>query len=344
MGWGWSDLYNPIDTFKSLAGSAAGSAGGAVGVGGDRAPGAVYTGGAGAGGHLADIYAAKNGTVAPTISDQTGQPLPWQISDATRQNLLAQQGALAGKFADQSQQGYNAYGAQGQQALNGLQAIANGQNSVSALQLQQAMQSNLAQQRSLAAGASPQNSAMAARTAAIQMGRSNAGLAGQQAVAGLQERNQAQGQYGSLLQGLRGQDLSAALQSRQNAMSGYGAGMTGNPQKSWIETYGPAIAGGIGAAASDRRLKKDIKDGDDEANAAAAKLPAFAFRYKDARFGKGPQLGTMAQDLERAGLKHTVIDTPGGKVVHGAKLATANTAMIAAMGRRLAELERKKAG
>jgi len=275
---------------------------------------------------------------------QTGLGQPLYIDDATRRNLLAQQGGLAGQFADQAQAGYNAYGAQGQQALSGLQAIANGQNSVSALQLQQAMQANLAQQRSLAAGAGPQNAGMAARTAALQMGRANAGLAGQQALAGMQERNQAWQQYGGLLQGLRGQDLNAAIQSRATANNSYGAAPFA-PQGNNDAATLTALAAGIGAyAASDRRLKTDVKDGDAAASKASSKLPAFAFAYKDARFGKGKQLGVMAQDLERAGLGHTVVDTPGGKVVHGTKLATANTAMIAAMGRRLAELERKKAG
>jgi len=34
-----------------------------------------------------------------------------------------------------------------------------------------------------------------------------------------------------------------------------------------------------------------------------------------------------------------VIDTPEGKIVHGAKLAGANTAMLAALGKRVSELE-----
>jgi hypothetical protein len=329
MGFDLGDIWNPVEQFQDAVNGASSTFGGQSGA--------------------ADTYKRTPGGLVPStqgqlLAQQTGLPAPVGVNDGTRQALLAQQGGIAGQFADQNQKSYNAYGQQGQQALGGLQAIANGQNSVSGMQLQQAMQQNLAQQRSLAAGASPQNSAMAARTAAIQGGHINSGLAGQQAVAGLQERNQAWNQYGQLLGTMRGQDLNAALSSRQNAMSGYGAGMTGAPQPSWIQQYGPAIAAGAAAVASDRRLKTDISDGDAAANRATKKLSPFAFAYKDSKYGAGKQLGVMAQDLESAGLGHAVMDTPQGKMVHGAKLATSNTAMIAALGRRLAKVEAEKAG
>lgn len=264
---------------------------------------------------------------------------PGAAAEAQRKQQLYGQAQRAGGFADQAQQSYNQYGQQGQGALSGLQAVANGQNSVSAEQLRQGNQQAMAQQQSMAAGAAPQDQAGAARTAMIQMGRSSSGLAGQQAIAGLQERNQAQGQYGQLLQGLRGQDLNATLGSRQTAVTGYGAADAGAPEKSNIDKYGNAIIGGLASVFSDRRLKKNIRDGDDAANRAIKGMKSYLFGYKDEAHGKGDQVGVMAQDLERAGLGHAVIDTPRGKMVHGAKLATANTGMIAAMGRRLAALE-----
>lgn len=265
-------------------------------------------------------------------SDQADQ------AERQRKQLLYGQSGIASDFADQAQSGYQNYGIQGRQALSGLQAIAQGQNSVSAEQLRQGLQQNLAAQRSLAAGASPRNSAMAARTASIQSGRLGAGLAGQQAVAGLQERNQAQTQYGNLLGSLRGQDLSAALGSRQNAMQGYAAQNAGQPEKSGIEKYAPAALGAL-ALFSDRRLKKDVKRGEGAADKALDGLRAYAFKYKNAAHGDGEQLGVMAQDLEGAGLKHTVIDTPDGKMVHGGKLAASNTAMLAALAKRVGKLE-----
>lgn len=269
---------------------------------------------------------------------------PGAEAERQRKDMLYGQAARAGAFANQGQRSYRDLGAQGNDALAGLRATAMGQNSVSAEQLRQGLAQNLGAQMSMAAGASPQNAAMAARTAAIQSGRLGAGLAGQQAIAGLQERQQAQQNYAALLQALRAQELQAALGSRQNAMQGYGANNAGAPEKSFIEKYGPAGEGALTAIMqkSDRRAKTDIKDGDESANKAVSGLASYLYRYKDERDGKGERLGIMAQDLERAGLGHAVIDTPRGKMVHGAHLATANSAMIGALGRRLAKLEESK--
>ncbi len=72
-------------------------------------------------------------------------------------------------------------------------------------------------------------------------------------------------------------------------------------------------------------------------------LRSFSYRYKDEdKYGKGERTGIMAQDLERAGIKHAVIDTPSGKMVHGAHLATANTAMLAALRRRVERIEKER--
>lgn len=275
-----------------------------------------------------------------TYSDQTGQPKPWQLSDNTKKNLLTQQGSIAGRFADQSQANYQQLGNQGNLSLAALQAQANGQNSVSALQLQQGLQQQQASQMSMAAGAAPQNQAMAARTAAIQNARLGYGLAGQQAVAGLQERAQAQAQYSQLLAGLRAQDAQTAGQARSQAITGYGGGMPPGPEpKSDVEKYGPMAMGAV-AAASDRRLKTEVRDGSDEADKGLKGLRAHFFKYKDEeKHGEGARVGIMAQDLERAGLKHTVINTPGGKMVHGAQLATALAAMMPGLDKRLSKLE-----
>lgn len=326
--------YNPIDAAKWAAGKISGIGSSAMGNdGATRAPGARYAYNPNS---LVTGGARPQG--GPSLSDQTGHADPWQIDEETRKRLLYQQGGIAGQFADQGQQGFANYGAQGTQALAGLQAIANGQNSVSAEQLRQGVQQNQAVQQSIAAGAAPRDAAGAARTAAIQSGLIGSGLAGQQAIAGLQERNQAQGAYAGLLQGLRGQDLNAALGARQTATGAYGSATP--PERSSVEKYGPAAIAAL-SAMSDRRLKKDIREGDDHANRAIKGLRSYVFRYKDERHGKGDQPGVMAQDLERVGLKHAVIETPIGKAVHGAKLATANTGMIAALGRRVAELEGK---
>lgn len=191
------------------------------------------------------VKGAVNGVVkgATSVYDKVTED-PGGDAEKKRKSQLYGLADEAGAFANRSQRGYANYGRQGQSALAGLQATALGQNSISGEQLRQGVQQLQAQQQSIAAGASPQNAAMAARTAAIQSGRLGMGLAGQQALAGLQERQQAQQAYASLLQGLRAQDLQAALASRQNAMSGYSAGNSGAPEKSWLDKYGPTILAG----------------------------------------------------------------------------------------------------
>jgi hypothetical protein len=264
---------------------------------------------------------------------------PGGDAEKARRELLYKQAARAGGFANAQQRAFT--GLQGQQQGNiaGLQSIANGQSSVAQQQLRQAAAANQAQQLSSAAGAAgTPNAAAAARTAAIQAGRIGAGLAGQSTLAGIQERNAAQSSLANALGTYGGQALQGATAARGQALQGYGAGEAGTPEKSWIEKYGPAIIGGA-SVASDRDLKTDVEDATGKTSKMLDGLTAYEYRYKDDRLGKGKQFGIMAQDLERAGLDHAVMDTPGGKVVHGAKLAASNTAMIAGLHKRIKALE-----
>ena len=96
------------------------------------------------------------------------------------------------------------------------------------------------------------------------------------------------------------------------------------------------------AAVSDRRLKTGVRDGDRDAMKALSKMKAKSFEYKDARHGQGRRTGIMAQDLEKAGLGHAVIDTPQGKAIHGGHLATSLAAMMPGLAKRISALEDKK--
>lgn len=251
-----------------------------------------------------------------------------------------QQSAAAGGFAGQGERGYAQMTGESQAARDYLRGVARGDNSLSQEQLRQGLQQNMASQRSMAASASPQNSSMAARTAAMQMGRQGSAMSGQASIAGIQERDAANRALMQAILQQRQQDAQVALGARQNAIQGYTQSPT---EKNWMERNGGALAaGGAAMMASDRRLKKDVEDADSEVSRAVKGLRAYTYKYKDEKFGKGKQVGIMAQDLEKAGLKHAVIDTPDGKMVHGAKLAGANTAMIAALGRRIEKLEGKK--
>lgn len=265
---------------------------------------------------------------------------PGADAERQRKQLLYEQAMKSGGFADTAQQGYGQLGGEAAAQRDYLRRLASGQDSVSAEQLRQGLQQNVNSQVSMAAGAPVRDQAVAARTAMINAGRLGSQAAGAQSLAGLQERQMAQQGLSSMILQQRGQDLNATLGARQGAIQGYGAGNAGTPEKSWLEKYGPAIQSGASAiAASDRRLKKEVKDGDEHANKTIAGLRSYVFKYKDERHGKGEQFGGMAQEFERAGLKHAVIDTPAGKMVHGAKAATSAIGLVAALGRRVAKLE-----
>jgi cytochrome c556 len=138
-------------------------------------------------------------------------------------------GGLAGYFGggnDEVQARRDALGKQLTAEAEYLRRIARGQESVSAEQLRQGLQQNIAAQQSMAQGASPQNSAMAQIQASRNAMSLGAGLAGQQALAGIQERQAAQAALMQALLGQRQQEMQAT------------------PAPTWLEQWGPAIQGG----------------------------------------------------------------------------------------------------
>lgn len=264
---------------------------------------------------------------------------PGADAERKRKELLYEQAAKSSGFADQGQADYGQLGGEASAQRDYLRRLASGQDSVSAEQLRQGLAQNQAAQQSMAAGASMRDAPGAGRTAAIQQARLGAGMAGQQSLAGLQERQSAQQALSNMILQQRQQEMNAALQGRQNANAGYGAYTTPmTPEKSWTEKYGSAIMGAL-SAMSDRRVKKNIRRGDREANETIRGLRSYVFEYKDARHGKGKQSGVMTDDLKRAGLGHAVIETPEGDAVHGAKAATSALGLVAALGRRVERLE-----
>lgn len=117
--------------------------------------------------------------------------------------------------------------------LNGetdyLRRIARGQESVSAMQLRDALARTNAQQASMAAAAAPRDSTMAALMASRNAMQASSGLAGQQAIAGIQERQAAQSQL-----------VDALLRQRQQDIGGGGP-----TTPTWLERWGPAIQSGL---------------------------------------------------------------------------------------------------
>lgn len=166
-------------------------------------------------------------------------------SSKQKRDNLNNQGGMSSVFADQGQQGFGQLGAESAAARQHLADQASGKVSLSGEQLRQALQQNVNAQRSMAAGASPGSAPMAARAAANNAASLGYGMAGQAATAGIQEREAAARALNDALAQQRQMELNAALGSRQNAISAYG-GTT--PEKSWLEKYGPAVTGAIGAA------------------------------------------------------------------------------------------------
>ncbi len=135
---------------------------------------------------------------------------------------LSDQSRASGFFANRAQKGFDQLGGEASAERDYLRRLASGKDSVSAEQLRQGLQQNVAGQMSMAATARPGSAPMAARSAMMNAGRAASAMSGQQAVAGLQERQMAHQGLSNMLMQQRQQELQAALQGRQNAMQGMG--------------------------------------------------------------------------------------------------------------------------
>lgn len=176
-------------------------------------------------------------TIWDSTKDVAKKGYGWLTSPSGQQELDAERSAKLGAlgdesadFARQQQQQYGLLGQEGNQERDFLRSIARGEDSISAEQLRQGLQQNVAGQMAMANSARPGSGAMAARNAALNASRAASGLAGQQAVAGLQERQQAQRALMEALLRQRGQDLDALSGGRRDATSAWG-GQVGTPNE-----------------------------------------------------------------------------------------------------------------
>lgn len=166
-------------------------------------------------------------------------------SAVAQRDNLAETGNQASILADRSQENVAALGAEAQAQRQYLKDLSMGRNSVSAEQLRQGLMQQQAQFQSMAAGGAPGSGAMAARNAMMGMGRAGTAFAGNQAMAGLAERNAAQQAWAQAILQARQQDLQAALGARNAATAAYG-GFT--PEKSLVDKLGPAVVAALGLA------------------------------------------------------------------------------------------------
>jgi len=99
-------------------------------------------------------------------------------------------------------------------------------------------------------------------------------------------------------------------------------------------------AGQLGAAAlSDKNLKEDIERFD--AGDFLDSLTGYKYKYKDEKHGKGPQVGVMAQDVEKHA-PNLVEETEEGKILNYNKAGGPIFASLADLHQRLRELEGSK--
>lgn len=231
---------------------------------------------------------------------------PLMARQAMQQNMQ-QSGAMANQAANlrlQEQQ-------QAQQALAGL----TGQGRQGDLGQQQLMQQGQVSQAQIAQA---QND-LAAKYAAMGL---DAQKANQQAMIDLQKMQQ-EGQLGFANLGLQSQIA-------QNAMLG-----------NTLQGAAGAMAG-LGTMFSDKRLKKNIKKGDEDVKEFLDGLTANTYEYKNQKHGKGEFTSPMAQDLLKSKIgRSMVVKTPEGLAVNYGANPGAILAAQAFIHKRLEKLENK---
>ncbi|MGL4527299.1 MAG: tail fiber domain-containing protein [Aestuariivirga sp.] len=290
----------------------------------------------------------------------------------------AQLGQIAreagGRVAPQLSAGPQEQARQGLMDLTGrLGAVASGQQAgAGELAVNRQIGQANAAQMSAARAARGANSALASRNAARNQADIGLAGAGQAAAAQLQDQQSANAQLGQTFGQIRQGDIDIAVENMRAKLAQ--AGMNDQQQIAAIgqqlgwdqarinaELQRAAIAAGdkgmlpgllqagaqAGAtfAASDERLKKDIRDGGDDADEMMRQLRPRSYRYKDeSKWGSGERLGIMAQDLKRSkmgALTMIPVDDEGHMGFDLGKAASAALASVARLDERLRKVERK---
>lgn len=166
-----------------------------------------------------------------------------QPSDQAKIDRLNGVGSQGMNFAGDARANYNNMTQRLNGSLDYLQGQMQGKNSIAGEQLRQGLQQTQAQQQSLAASASPNDAPMAAFAAGNNMARLGYGMSGQQALAGIAERNAAAQQYASLLGASRGQDLQGTLGGYNVGLGAYGGGLNAQRDPTLVGQLAPAVMG-----------------------------------------------------------------------------------------------------
>lgn len=164
------------------------------------------------------------------------------------------------------------------------------------------------------------------------------GQAQQQALSQYNQSQQAQQQAASLTGGMQNQLLPSAVGLQQGAQNAdlqrqqlalaqqqYANAKTDQDRSFWgslLAGLAPLAASTIPLLFSDSRVKDNVK--------------TVSYTYKGS---SRPEIGVLAQDLEKTPLKTSVVEGPGGvKMVDTRRLTTQNTAMIADLARKVDRL------
>src|SRR6185312_4221096 len=245
-----------------------------------------------------------------------------------------------------------------------LQRIASGQQQgagelAAQRQVRNALAAQQAQARMARGG---QNAALAFRNAANNAANIGLAGAGQAQQAALQDQANAQNSLTGVIGQGRTQDLGLGTTNAQLTQNQYGQNLgaltslnnqqLGANQASMQATnQQPGLLGGLLNAAgsiiakSDRNLKNDIKeDASDDIDEMLSKLTPKAYRYKDEqRYGAGPRLGFMAQDLQKSKAGAAmVVKEPDGLGFDINKAISAALAATARLHQRMGKLERAR--
>lgn len=279
------------------------------------------------------------------------------VSPAQAQRLAQQSMEATGLATNQQAAQLRAQEtAQAQQALGGLLSGMRGQD----IGIETG-QAGLTQQSFLASHDQQGQAALANAQMQQQAAMGNQGMTMQQ-----QQQNDAMVQY-YLSQGFTEDQAAqqAAMQLEQLNSQNYlghrqlrvqqdinDANIASNEKIAQNQMIMQGIAGGASAvggaiAASDERLKTNIKDADDDVREALDALNPKSWDYKDAKhgFGSGKDgyIGFMAQDAEksRAG-RAMVIETKEGKMIDQRRALALAMAATAHLNKRLKKLEGAK--
>lgn len=229
---------------------------------------------------------------------------------------------------------------------NMMQRFAGGAPTVSGQQFQQAADRGMKQQLALAASQGG-NPALAARQAAMSTAGMTQDLAGQAAVARMQEQQALEQSLGQQLAQARQADIGLAtdqaqlaqqaalanqqaraqLQAQQNqlgtAITGQQVGLN-QGQFAANQAYDQArigagqaqtktgmdVLGGVGGALaflSDKRAKRNISPSGDEVKKFLDSLEPKKYDYKKGKGTPGKKLGILAQDMEKSPLGKDVV-------------------------------------